>query len=118
MAKKANFNMSEEIRKILKSKPTASNKDVFSSLVSKFGKVNEASCGVAVSNQRKKLGLGKGRSVKKRRPGRPPGRPTTSSVGGTDLTALRAAKALLTAVDGDDSAAIAAIRQLHSLQIG
>lgn len=114
--------MSEEIRKVLKSKPKASNKEVFEILSSKFGKgsFNEASCGVAVSNQRKKLGLSKGRSVKKRRrpvksTGRPVGRPTAS--GSVDIDALRAAKQLLAAVGGDDAAAVAAIRQLHSLQL-
>lgn len=114
--------MSEEIRKILKGKPKASNKDVFEALTAKFGKgsFNEASCGVAVSNQRKKLGLSKGRSVRKRRPkkaaARATGRPAAAA--NVDMDALRAAKALLAAVGGSDTAAIAAIRQLHSLQIG
>ena len=130
MAKKKSSgpNMSEEIRKILRSKPKASNKEVFESLVSKFGKgkFNEASCGVAVSNQRKNLGISKSkkRSVKKPRPmqvgvarrGRPP---KSASAGiSVNLDALRAAKSLLAAVEGDDAAAISAIRQLHSLQIG
>lgn len=135
MAKKKNSsgpNMSEEIRKVLAAKPTASNKEIFERLVKKFGKgqINEASCGVAASGARKKLGIGKTRktSVKRKKPGRPagkrgPGRPpktargTSASVGGVNMDALKAAKALLSSVDGDDSAAIAAIRQLHSLQL-
>lgn len=117
--------MSEEIRKILGTKPAASNKEVFEILIAKFGKgkFNEASCGVAVSNQRKKLGLSKGkkRSVKRPRPlgarrGRPP--KSASYGSGVNLDALRAAKSLLAAVEGDDTAAVAAIRQLHSLQLG
>ena len=115
--KKAGANMSAEIRKILEKKPDASNKDVFASLEAKFGKgsFNEASCGVAVSNQRKKMGLSKSRSVKKKKPGRPAGRPAASV--SVDIDALKAAKALLGAVNGDESAAISAIRQLSSLQI-
>jgi len=114
--KKSGANMSAEIRKILDKQPTASNKDVFASLESKFGKgtFNEASCGVAVSNQRKKMGLSKSRSVTKRKPGRPAGRPAAVRV---DIDALKAAKALLGAVRGDESAAISAIRQLSSLQL-
>lgn len=117
--KKGGANMSAEIRKILEKKPDASNKDVFASLESKFGKgsFNEASCGVAVSNQRKKMGLSKSRSVKKRKPGRPAGRPATTGVA-VDIDALKAAKALLGAVNGNESAAVSAIRQLSSLQIG
>lgn len=125
--KKSGPNMSEEIRKVLETKPDASNKDVFASLVAKFGKgkFNEASCGVAVSNQRKKLGLGKSkkRSVKKPaaaavgavRRGRPP---KSLSIGtSVNFDALRAAKSLLAAVNGDESAAVASLRQLSSLQI-
>ncbi len=117
-------NMSEEIRKILTAKPDASNKDVFAALISKFGKgkFNEASCGVAVSNQRKKLGISKGnkrKAVKKPKPGAVRrGRPPASASGEVDMDALKAAKSLLAAVGGDDAAAVAAIRQLHSLQIG
>ncbi len=134
MAKKkkgSDFNMSEEVRKILAADPNASNNDIFTQLASKFGKskINANSCGVAASVARRKLGLGKTRkSVKKRKPGRPagkrgPGRPRKTARAGSgggdvNLDALKAAKSLLSAVDGDDSAAIAAIRQLHSLQLG
>ena len=115
--------MSEEVRSILGANPQASNKDIFAALTEKFGKgsFKESSVGVAASNQRRKLGLGKSRSVKKRRPrkmtpgakpvGRPPA-PTTVS-----LEALQAAKGLLSAVKGDESAAVAAVRQLRSLQL-
>jgi hypothetical protein len=124
MAKKTSGpNMSEEIRKVLRSTPTASNKEVFEVLVSKFGKgkFNEASCGVAVSNQRKNLGISRSKKRSVRKPGvAGRGRPLkAASVGvSVNLDALRAAKSLLAAVDGDDAAAISAIRQLHSLQLG
>ena len=126
--KKSGLNVSEEVRKILSAKPAASNKDVEQTLESKFGKgkFNSNSVGVAASIQRKKLGISKSKSksVKKRKPkasasgarrGRPP---QAASVGGVDITTLRAAKTFLAAVDGDESVAIAAIKQLHSLQIG
>ena len=119
----AKFNMAEEIRSVLKSNKQASNKDVFAALEKKFGKgsFNEASCGVAVSNQRKALGLSKGRKIKKKRPAatgspRPVGRPAASSIS-VSLDALRAAKSLLSAVNGDSDAAVSAIRQLKSLQV-
>lgn len=116
--------MSEEIRKILGSKPQATNSDIYEQLVKKFGKgkFNEASCGVAASNQRKRLGISKGKrkAVRKAKPKANVGRPAKTIVGTTsvDLDALKAAKSLLAAVQGDEQAAVSAIRQLNSLQIG
>lgn len=122
MAKKKNsFNMAEEIRAVLRANRKASNKDVFAALTEKFGKgsFNQNSCGVAVSNQRKKMGISSGRSVKRKKPkagGSTVRRSTRRPA--VDLTALQAAKSLMASVGGDQDAAIAAIRQLNSLQIG
>ncbi|MFK7817846.1 MAG: hypothetical protein AB8G99_03965 [Planctomycetaceae bacterium] len=126
MAKKSSgVNMSEEIRKILGDNPQASNSEIYQQLVKKFGKgkLNEDSCGVAASIQRKKLGINKGKrkAVRKAKPAVRTNRPASKvQAAGTavDYDVLKSAKSLLTAVGGDESAAIAAIRQLNSLQIG
>lgn len=124
MAKKSSGpNMSEEIRKFLGTKPSATNSEIFDYLVKKFGKgkFNEASCGVAASNQRKKLGISKGKrkAVRKAKPAAARrGRPPMVTGVAVNLDALKAAKSLLSAVGGDEASAVSAIRQLSSLQIG
>ena len=116
--KKSGFNMAAEIRALLEADNNLSGKDVEAALKKKFPRerINSNSCGVAFSNQRKKLGLSRGgkKSVRKKRPGRTAAaRPAVS----VDLSALQAAKHLLAACNGDDQMALAAIRQLNSLQL-
>ncbi|MBL8815420.1 MAG: hypothetical protein JNL58_05280 [Planctomyces sp.] len=136
MAKRegSEFNMAEEIRTLLKEDKKLTGREVFNALKEKFPKqpINLNSCTVAFSNARKSMGL---RSVRRPRPAKSSGpigavRPwagkkaaasssTSSAVptalAGMDL--LLAAKQLLQHCGGDKDAAMAAIRQVASLQM-
>ena len=123
MAKKkasGGFNMSKEIRKLLRAKRTITGREVYNALVENFPeqKINENSCLVAFSKSRMRLGLKKKRAkkklgarkvVKRRRP--------SAAVTAVDLNALQAA-AKFVALIGNADKAIAAIKQLQSVQIG
>ena len=114
--KKAEFSMAAEIRKLLSRDRELTSGQVIAALKKKFPgqSINEKSCGVAVSNQRKKLGIDRRHSVRKRKPGRQ----HAASTRAVDLQALVAARDFLSKCGGDESQAISAIRQLRSLQIG
>jgi hypothetical protein len=137
MAKResSEFNMAEEIRALLKENKKLTGREVFNALKEKFPKqpINQNSCTVAFSNARKSMGL---RSVRRPRPAKSSGpigavRPwaakkaatastsassaVPSALAGMDL--LLAAKQLLQQCGGDKDSAMAAIRQVASLQM-
>ena len=120
MAKKraSGFNMSAEIRKLLRTKRTMTGREVYNALVENFPqqKINENSCLVAFSKSRIRMGLKKKavkkksvtrKVVKRRRP---------SAVTAVDLNALQAAAKFVAQIGSADKA-IAAIKQLQSVQI-
>ncbi len=117
--KKANndFNMSAEIRKLLRARRTITGREVYNAIVENFPdqKINENSCLVGFSKARMRLGLKKKRVkktsverkiVKRRRPS-----------AAVDLNALQAAAKFVAQIGSADKA-IAAVRQLQSVQIG
>ena len=122
MAKKKtnnDFNMSDEIRKLLRSKRTLMGREVYDTLVKNFPnqKINKNSCLVAFSKSRMQMGLTKKvakkksdarKVVKKKRP--------SAAVTAVDLNALQAAAKFVAQI-GDSDKAIAAIKQLESVQI-
>ena len=112
--KKPAFNMAEEIRTLLEADKTLTGKQVFEALRKKFPrqKINENSLINAYSTARRKLGIvGKKRKVVRKKPS------VSNSAPAVDFDALRAAKHFLAACDGDSSVAIAALKQLSSLQM-
>ena len=113
VAKKTDFNMAGEIRELLEADGSLTGKQVYAALKKKHpkAKINEASCGVAFSNQRKKLGLSRGAT--KTKVVRKPIRQSAD----VDIESLRAAKTFLAACGGDSNVAQAALRQLSSLQL-
>jgi hypothetical protein len=128
-ATRGEFNMSEEIRNILKENPTFSSNEVYAKLQESFPDqtINRGSCNVAYSHARAKLGLrgSNKKSVKVRRPGRKAA-PATTTVGTrssasasrqeVNFTLLKAAQAFLKEA-GSAEAAISAIQQIDALQI-
>lgn len=120
MAKKkasGNFVMTAAVRDILQQDPSLKATQVIEALRKKYPgeKINEASCKVAFSNERRKLGIGKRRRRKLRKPG-------MSASGGNKpqrlmkFEVLQAAKNFIAAA-GSSEDAIAAIRQVTSLQV-
>jgi hypothetical protein len=120
MAKKKSrsrsFNMSAAVRDVLTENPNLSAKEVEAEVKKQHPgqKINSNSLGVSFSSARKKLGIAKGkkRSVKRRKP----------SAGGrangtVDMAALQAARKYVAEV-GDVDAALEAVRQLRTLQVG
>lgn len=124
MAKKkasGNFVMSQAILELLQENSKLSGKEVCGELKKRYPgeKINENSALVAFSNARQKLGLRKsrGKSVRRAKPtatrsvGRPP-----KAAGSVDLNALQAARKFVAEV-GDADKAIAAVRELATLQL-
>ena len=123
MAKKkagGGFNMSAEIRTLLRAKRTMMGREVYNSLVENFPnqKINENSCLVAFSKTRLQMGMTKKRAkkksvtkkvVKRRRP--------SAAITAVDLNALQAAAKFVAQIGSADKG-IAAIKQLQSVQIG
>ena len=123
MAKKmasGGFNMSAEIRKLLRAKRTMMGREVYNALVENFPKqkINENSCLVAFSKSRLQMGMTKKRAKKKsvtrkvvkiRKP--------SAAATAVDLNALQAAAKFVAQIGSADKG-IAAIRQLQSVQIG
>ena len=115
--KKLGFNMAKEIRSLLAENRKLSGREVRDALAKKFPKekINAVSCGVAYSNARVKLGIS--RSVKRKKPVRKQAVTRKSSVTAVNIERLQAAKSYLAKCGGDETAAVAAVRQLSSLQI-
>ena len=122
MAKKrasGSFNMSKEIRKLVRAKRSMMGREVYDTLVTNFPnqKINESSCLVSFSKTRSQMGLKKkgkkksvaGKVVKRRKP--------SAAVTAVDLNALQAAAKFVAQI-GSAETAIAAIKQLQSVQIG
>lgn len=114
MAKKsADFNMSEEIRNLLRENRTLSLSEAFDAL-SKKHKLNKNSFGVAFYSARNKLGIKSGRrrkgGAKRTVSRRVPAAPRL------DMGALQAAAKFVSDIGGADKA-IAAVKQVASLQI-
>lgn len=115
--RKGGFNMSAAVRDVLRENPKLSGKEAEVEVRKQHPgeKINPSSLNVAFSNARKQLGIvkGKKRSVKRRKP----------SAGGTkatvavNMSALQAARKYVFEV-GDVDAALEAVRQLRTLQIG
>jgi len=116
------INMAEEIREALKVNRNLSNNEALEIVQAKYPKedINANSFGVAVTGARRKLGIKapRGRKVRRRKPGRPPGsgNKTTASKVTVNLDALQAARKYVKEV-GNAEKAIAAIKQLETLQI-
>ena len=113
------FNMAEEIRKLLRAKRTTTGREVYNALVENFPnqKIKEGSCLNAFSKTRMRMGLKKKRGKKKSAAGMVVKRKMPSTaVTAVDLNALQAAAKFVAQV-GDADTAIAAIRQLQSVQI-
>ncbi len=121
MAKKrafGGFNMAGEIRKLLRAKRTITGREVYNALVENFPnqKIKEVSCLVSFSASRMQMGLKKramkksvaGKVVKRRKP--------SAAVTAVDLNTLQAAARFVAQVGSADTA-VAAIRQLQSVQI-
>jgi hypothetical protein len=120
MAKKksaSGFNMAAEIRGLLNGNRDLAGREVYATLKKKFPKedINESSCGVAFSGARKKLGISQRRRGKKRKTAVVKMKPAAAALK-VDLNALQAAAKFVSEV-GNSEKAIAAIRQLRSLQI-
>lgn len=115
-AARGDFNMSEEIRNLLKNDASMSSREVFEALVRDFPgqEINRNSCNVAFSHARRKLGIkGSGnRAVRHRRPSVA----VSSSVGSLNLGILQAARELLSQA-GSPEAAVQAIQDLQALQL-
>jgi len=115
MAKKktsGGFNMSGQIRKLVRAKRSITGSEVYDTLVKDFPdqKINKGSCLVAFYTTRKELGVkkkGKKTVVKKKVP---------TAVTAVDLNALQAAAKYVAQV-GDADTAIAAIKEVQSVQI-
>lgn len=116
-SRKGGFNMSAAVRDVLRENPKLSGKEVEAEVKQRHPgqKINSSSLNVAFSNARKQLGIvkGKKRSVKRRKPSAG-GTRTTSTI---DMGALQAARKYVSEV-GDVDAALEAVRQLKTLQIG
>ncbi len=121
MAKKrasGGFNMSAEIRKLLRARRTITGREVYNALVENFPnqKIKEGSCLNAFSKTRMRMGLkkrgkkksGAGKVVKRKMP--------STAVTAVDLNALQAAAKYVAQVGGAETA-ISAIKQLQSVQI-
>lgn len=118
-AARGEFNMSEEIRNLLRENSGLTSRQVFEELQKRFPgqSINRNSCNVAFSHARRKLGIRPGarRSVRRRRPGAKAAAVNMGKAVNIDL--LKAARKFM-AEAGSASAAISAIQQLESLQIG
>ena len=127
MAKKkaaSDFNMTEEIRKLLRAKRTLMGREVYDTLVKNFPnqRINKASCLVGFSKTRQQLGISKGlkkKVVKKRVVERKTVSEKRSAATSTsvDIATLQAAAKFVSEI-GNADRAIVAIRQLQSVQIG
>lgn len=126
MAKKkrarGDFNMAAEVRELLKQNPAMTGKEVYEALSKKFPRrsINENSCGVAFSTARKTLGITKGRKRRRRKAGKKKvavrkKRPAATAAS-IDVGTLQAAAKFLSEVGNPDKA-LAAVRQVQSLQI-
>ncbi|MGD9710498.1 MAG: hypothetical protein AB7V46_00320 [Thermomicrobiales bacterium] len=117
MAKKkaSGFVLAAAVREALEQDPNLKATDVIAAIKTKYPreKINEASAKVAFSNQRKNLGIGKSRRRKMRKPSGPGTAKQTRAI---QLDILQAAKNLLAAAGSSDEA-MAAIKQVGSLQL-
>lgn len=117
MAKKkaSGFVLSAAVQEALEQDPGLKATDVIAVIKKKYPreKINEASAKVAFSNVRKKLGISKSRRRKVRKP-RAAGSATAARA--MKLDVLQAAKNLLAAAGSSDEA-MAAIKQVGSLQL-
>jgi hypothetical protein len=113
-AARSEFNMAAEIRALLGQNPSLSAGEIYEALQKKFPneKVNKSSCDVSYYTFRRKLGIGKRRrKVRRLKPG---SRAVQTSQ--VNLEALLAARKFLAEV-GDQETALAAVKQIASLQI-
>jgi hypothetical protein len=113
-AARSEFNMAAETRALLGQNSSLTAREVYDALQKKFPneKVNKSSCDVSYYTIRRKLGIGKPRrKVRRLKPG---SRVQTKSQ--VDMPALLAARRFIAEV-GDQATAIAAIKQVASLQI-
>ncbi len=105
--------MAAEIRSLLEAHRKITMGEAVEALKAKFpsAKINGDSCAVAFYTARRKMGLGRRRKVQVRKPAS-----SRKSGGGLDLGALQQARRFVAEV-GDADTAIAALKQLQSLQI-
>ena len=116
-AARAEFNMSAEIRALLKEDPKLSGREIVDLLQQRnpLQKINRNSANVAFSNARRKLGIRPGaKSVRRRKPA---GVHAPAKVDTVNLSNLKAARKFVAEV-GSSREAIAAIQHLESLQLG
>ena len=116
-ASRGDFNMSEEVRNLLRENKDLNSTQVYDTLSERFpGRdINRNSCNVAFSQARRKLGIRSSRrkSVRKRRPGAVRQAAPTQAL---DFNLLKAARKFM-AEAGSASVAISAINQVDSLQV-
>lgn len=121
MAKKAatDFNMAEEIRNLLRQNRKLSLSEAFAALSEKFPKqkLNKSSFDVAFYAARNKLGIKSSGRRRKKAAGRTVVKQRPAKTKALDLDTLKAAAKFVAQI-GDADAAIAAIRQVRTLQIG
>ncbi len=105
-AAKGGFVMAQEILTLVQGNKSIKGPEVLAVLKEKFPKIeiNNASCQVAYANARRKLGLT--RTIAK----------IPAAFG--NIALLQSAKTLLEYCDGDTAAAIEALNQVASLQMG
>jgi hypothetical protein len=120
-ASRDGFNMAQAIRDELTANNSLTLKECLAAVQTKYPDqvINPNSFGVAFSNQRAKLGLkprrGRRKMVRRRKPG--PGRPPVAAVARpVNLEHLQAARKFVSEI-GNAETAIAAVRQLATLQI-
>lgn len=114
MARKSGFNMSAEVRALLKRNKKLTGPEAYEKLLKKFpGKsINKGSCQVAFANARRKMGLTRKKTGAKRIY-RKVAKPVNDNV---PLSALRSARELLSRTNGDLQLATAILREVKSLQ--
>jgi hypothetical protein len=118
-ASRGDFNMAAAIRAELEKNKALSLKECMAAVTaSNPGQtINPSSFGVALSNQRKKLGIKTGRGRKKTVRRAKPGALRAAAAPQTvNLSALQAARKFLAEV-GDVEVALTAVKQLQALQI-
>ena len=114
MARKSGFNMSAEVRALLKANKNLTGPEVYEKLTKKFSgqSINRNSCQVAFANARRKMGL-TGRKAGAKRIYKKVPKTVNDSV---SLSALRSARELLSRTNGDVQLATAILREVKSLQ--
>jgi hypothetical protein len=115
MAKKA-FNLSAEVRALVKSNNELTGKEVYQTLSKKSRGINQNSCAVAFSKARRELGLTKKKTGGKRISKKVAKPRTAVATDTVSFLALRSARELLSHTNGDVRLATAILKEIQALQ--